>query len=176
MRVSVVKHFAHAIYAGTLLYLNRDLDAVDRLAKRSLELNPNYALAMDMHGMAMMYAGDVEAGLHECRRALEANPRFPANNWFMDSMAIGNFIREDYGAAVEWARRSDQIHADIPRCLLLLITCYCHAGAVAEAGREADRLMQAYSDFRIRDLRRWPFQREQDWSRFIDGLAQARLP
>ena len=168
--------FAHAIYAGTLLYLNRDLDAVARLAKRSLELNPNYALAMDMHGMAMMYAGNAEAGLHDCRRALEANPQFPANNWFMDSMAIGNFLREDYGAAVEWARRSDQIHADIPRCLLLLITCYCHAGAVAEAGREANRLMQACPDFRIGYLRRWPFQREQDWSRFIDGLAQARLP
>jgi adenylate cyclase len=96
---------------------------------------------MDMHGMAMMYAGDAEAGLRECKRALEANPRFPANNWFMDSMAIGNFLREDYGAAVEWARRSDQIHGDIPRCLSLLITCYCHAGAVAEASREADRLI-----------------------------------
>jgi adenylate cyclase len=168
--------FAHVVYAGILLYLKHDLDAVVRQAKRSLELNPNYALAMDMLGMAMMYAGDAEAGLRECKRALEANPRFPANNWFMDSMAIGNFLRKDYEAAVEWARRSDQIHGEIPRCLLLLITGCSHAGAVADAGREADRLMQACPDFRIRDLRRWPFQREQDWSRFIDGLAQARLP
>jgi adenylate cyclase len=168
--------FAHVVYAGILLYLRRDLDAVVLQAKRGLELNPNYALGMDMHGMAMMYAGDAEAGLRECKRALEANPRFPANNWFMDSMAIGNFIREDFEAAVEWARRSDQIHTDIPRCLLLLITCYCHAGAVAEARREADRLMQACSDFRIRDLRRWPFLREQDWARFINGLEQAGLP
>ena len=167
--------FAHVVYAGILLYLKHDLDAVVRLAKRSLELNPNYALAMDMQGMAMMYAGDAEAGLRECKRALEANPRFPANNWFMDSMAIGNFLREDYRAAVEWARRSDQVHSEIPRCLLLLITCCSHAGAVADAGREADRLMQACPDFRIRDLRRWPF-REQDWARFIDGLAQAGLP
>jgi len=92
--------------------------------------------------MAMMYAGDAEAGLRHCKRALEANPRFPANNWFMDYMAVGNFLREDYGAAVEWARRSDEIHGDIPRCLLLLTTCYSHAGAVEEAAREADRLMQ----------------------------------
>jgi adenylate cyclase len=152
--------FANTVYAGILLYLKRDLDAVVRQAKRSLEMNPNYALGMDMLGMAMMYAGDAEAGLRECKRALEANPRFPANNWFMDSMAIGNFLRKEYGAAVEWARRSDQIHADIPRCLLLLITSYCHAGAIAEASREADRLMQACPD----------------WARFIDGLVQARLP
>jgi adenylate cyclase len=167
--------FAHAVYAGIHLYLKRDLDAVVRLAKRSLELNPNYALGMDMLGMAMMYVGDAEAGLRECKRALEANPRFPANNWFMDSMAIGNFVREDYRTAVEWARRSDQIHGEVPRCLLLLITCCSHAGAPADAGREADRLMQVCPEFRIRDLRRWPFQ-ELDWSRFIGGLVQARLP
>jgi adenylate cyclase len=150
--------FAHVVYAGILLYLKHDLDAVVRLAKRSLELNPNYALAMDMQGMAMMYAGDAEAGLRECKRALDANP-----------------LRKDYEAAVEWARRSDQIHGEIPRCLLLLITCCSHAGAVADAGKEADRLMQNCPDFRIRDLRRWPFQ-EEHWSRFIDGLAQTRLP
>jgi class 3 adenylate cyclase/TolB-like protein len=168
--------FAHLVYGLMLLYLKRDLDAAVRQAKRSLELNPNYALSIYLLGMAMMYAGDAEAGLRHCKRALEANPRFPANNWFMDYMAVGNFLREDYGAAVEWARRSDEIHGDIPRCLLLLTTCSSHAGAVEEAAREADRLMQACPDFRIRDLRRWPFLREQDWARFIDGLVQARLP
>jgi adenylate cyclase len=168
--------FAHLVYGLNLLYLKRDLDAAARQAKRSLELNPNYALAIDLLGMTTMYAGDAEAGLHECKRALEANPRFPANNWFMDNMAIGNFLREDYRAAVEWARRSDQIHGDIPRCLLLLITCCTHAGAIAEAASEADRLMRACPDFRMRNLRRWPFLRAQDWARFTDGLVQAQLP
>jgi adenylate cyclase len=168
--------FAHLVYGLNLLYLKRDLDAAARQAKRSLELNPNYAFAIDLIGMTMMYAGHAEAGLRECNRALEANSRFPANNWFMDNLAIGNFLREDYLAAVEWARRSDQIHGDIPRCLLLLITCCTHAGAVADAAREADRLMQACPDFRMRDLRRWPFLREHDWARFTDGLVQSQLP
>jgi class 3 adenylate cyclase/TolB-like protein len=168
--------FAQLIYGLNLLYLKRDLDGAARQAKRSLELNPNYALAIDLLGMTRMYAGDAEAGLRECRRALEANPRFPANNWFMDNMAIGNFLREDYLAAIEWARRSDQVHGDIPRCLLQLISCYAHAGAVADAGREAERFMQACPEFCLRDLRRWPFLREQDWASFSDGLIQAGLP
>jgi TolB-like protein/Tfp pilus assembly protein PilF len=167
--------FAQIVYGLNLLYLKRDLDAAARQAKRGLELNPNYALAIDLLSLTTMYAGHAEARLRECKRALEANPRFPANNWFMDNMAIGNFLREDYLAAVEWARRSDQIHGDIPRCLLLLISCCSHAGSVADAAREADRLMQACPDFRMRDLRRWPF-REHDWARFTDGLVQARLP
>jgi adenylate cyclase len=168
--------FAHLVYGLNVLYLKRDLQAAARQAKRSLELNPKYALAIDLLGMTSMYQGDADTGLHECQRALEASPRFPANNWFMDNMAIGNFLKADYLAAVEWARRSDEIHGDIPRCLLLLITSYALAGSAAEASREAERLMQACPDFRIRDLRRWPFLREQDWARFTEGLMQARLP
>jgi adenylate cyclase len=174
--LNVRSDFAQLVYGLNLLYLKRDLDAAARQAKRSLELNPNYALAIDLLGMTRIYAGDAEAGLRECKRALEANPRFPANNWFMDNMAIGNFLREDYPAAIEWARRSDQIHGDIPRCLLLLINSYTHAGAVADGGREAERLIQVCPDFRIRDLRRWPFLRQQDWARFANGLIKAGLP
>ena len=168
--------FAHMVYGLILLYLRRDLDAALRQARRSLELNPNYALAIDLQGMAMMYSGDAEAGLRESKRALDANPRFPANNWFMDNLSIGNFLRQDYATAIEWARRSDHIHGEIPRCLLLLITCCTRAGAIAEAKREVDRLMQACPDSRIRDLRRWPFLKEQDWTRLTGGLAQAGLP
>ena len=167
--------FAHLVYGLILLYLRRDLDAALRQARRSLELNPNYALAIDLQGMAMMYSGDADAGLRESKRALDANPRFPANNWFMDNLSIGNFLREDYATAIEWSRRSDHIHGEIPRCLLLLITCCTRVGAVAEANREVDRLMQACPDFRIRDLRRWPFLNEQDWTRLTGGLVQAGL-
>jgi len=38
--------FAHLVYGLMLLYLKRDLDAAVRQAKRSLELNPNYALSI----------------------------------------------------------------------------------------------------------------------------------
>ena len=91
-------------------------------------------------------------------------------------MAIGNFLRDDYESAIEWAQRSDQVHGDIPRCLLLLIASNYHAGAVAQARREAERLVQACTGFHIADLRRWPFAREQDWARFVGGLVEAGLP
>src|ERR1700745_602657 len=117
--VNVRSDFAHLVYGLILLYLKRDLDAAARQARRSLELNANYALAIDLQGMAMMYSGDAEAGLRESKRALDANPRFPANNWFMDNLSIGNFLREDYATAIEWARRSDHIHGEIRGCLLL---------------------------------------------------------
>ena len=111
--------FAHLVYGLILLYVKRDLDAAARQARRSLELNANYALAHDLLGMTMLYGGEPEQGLSLCKRALEANPRFPANNWFMDNLALGSFLREDYAAAVQWSRRSDHMHGDMPRCVLL---------------------------------------------------------
>ena len=119
--LNVRSDFAHLVYGLILLYLKIDLYAAARQARRSLELNANYALAIDLLGMTMIYAGDPDQGLTYCKRALEANPRFPANNWFMDNMAIGSFLREDYAASVEWARRSDHMHGDMPRCVLLLM-------------------------------------------------------
>ena len=70
--------FAHLVYGLILLYVKRDLDAAARQARRSLELNANYALAHDLLGMTMLYGGEPDQGLSLCKRALEANPRFPA--------------------------------------------------------------------------------------------------
>jgi hypothetical protein len=42
----------------------------------------------------------------------------------MDNLALASFLREDYAAAVEWARRSDHMHGDMPRCVLLLTASY----------------------------------------------------
>jgi tetratricopeptide (TPR) repeat protein len=168
--------FAHLVYGLILLYVKRDLDAAARQARRSLELNANYALAHDLLGMTMLYGGEPEQGLSLCKRALEANPRFPANNWFMDNLALGSFLREDYAAAVEWARRSDHMHGDMPRCVLLLTASYSRWGKPAEARDQAERLMKGYPDFHISDLRRWPFQNERDWDCFLRGLLDAQLP
>ena len=174
--LNVRSDFAHLVYGLILLYLNRDLDAAARQARRSLELNANYALAIDLLGMTMIYAGDPDQGLSYCKRALEANPRFPANNWFMDNMAIGSFLREDYAAAIEWARRSDHMHGDMPRCVLLLIASYFNWGKLAEAHDQAERLMHIYPDFRVSDLRRWPFRQDKDWDRLVRALVDAQLP
>jgi adenylate cyclase len=168
--------FAHLVYGLILLYLKRDLDAAGRQARRSLELNANYALAHDLLGMTMLYGGEPEQGLRLCKRALEANLRFPANNWFMDNLALGSFLREDYAAAVEWARRSDHMHGDMPRCVLLLTASYSRWGKQAEARDQAKRLIEKCPDFHVSDLRKWPFQNERDWDCVLHCLLDAELP
>ena len=128
--------------------------------------------------MTMIYAGNSDQGLSYCKRALEANLRFPANNWFMDNMAIGNFLREDYAAVVENGPDTrTHMHGDMPRCVLLLIASYLNWGKLAEAHAQAERLMQICPDFRINELRRWrAFDKIKGWDRLLRALLDAQLP
>ena len=168
--------FAHMVLGNIHLYLERDISAAIREAERSLELNPNYALAMATLGLAMIFADQPEEGVGHCLRAVEANPRFPANNWFMEYVSLGHFMRGDHSASIDWARRADQRQRDVPRCLLTLITSCWHTGQPDMAGKEAKRLLHAYPDFCMRDLRSWPFQNPEHWDRFTRGLREVGLP
>src|SRR5205823_12751851 len=96
--------FAHAILGTFNLYGERDIGSAIREAKRSLELNATYILAMDLLGAAMIFSGDAATGVSHCVKAAEANPRFPANAWFMQSVALGHFVLQAYDTAVQWAQ------------------------------------------------------------------------
>ena len=57
-----------------------------------------------------------------------------------------------------------------------LITASWHAGQPEMARKDAERLLHAFPDFRMSDLRRWPFQDPEHWDRFVRGLTEAGLP
>ena len=168
--------FAHLILALLHLYGNRHVASAMREARRCLELNPAYILATDLLGAALIFAGQPEAGLPYCIRAAEANPRFPANAWYMQSVACGYFVLQRYDDAIEWARRADERERNVPRYLLLLAASEWYGGQTDDARRTAARLVETTPGFRLGDLRRWPFQRTHDWDRFHDGLAASGLP
>lgn len=168
--------FAHSILGTFHLYGERDVAAAIREAKRSMELNASYIMAMDLLGAAMIFSGDAAAGVAHCLKAAEANPRFPANAWFMQSVALGHFILQRYDDAVEWAQRADQRERNVPRYLLLLTTAAWHAGQFDLARRAADNLRAGFPEFRLCDLRRWPFQDPGHWSWFCRGLIECGLP
>jgi adenylate cyclase len=168
--------FAHLIMGNILLYCERDIEGAMRETERSLELNPSYILAMDTLGTAKIFAGDVDAGIALCMKAVQADSRFPANNWMMENIATGHFTRGDYQSAIDWARRADQRQHDVPRAMLTLITSASHAGEPETARKEATRLLRACPEFRVGDLRRWPYRDPAHWGRFTRGLAEAGLP
>ena len=97
--------FAHIVLGMIQLLCERDTAAAKREARRALELNPNYTLAMDLLGAATIFSGDAAAGLPHCERAAKANPRFPANGWFMQHVALGRFVLREHEATLAFRRR-----------------------------------------------------------------------
>ncbi len=168
--------FAHMAQGRLYLHWERDTSAAILEAERSLELNPGYVLAMGLMGEAKCFSGDPETGIDYCTKAVETDARFPANHWFMEDIALGNFVREDYGAAIEWAKRADQRQRDVPRILLMLTSASAHAGQAEATAKAAQRLLDSCPNFRVGDLRRWPFQQPAHWERFTSGLIEAGLP
>jgi adenylate cyclase len=168
--------FGHLVQGLLYLHWERDTSAAILEAERALELNDGYPLAMGLMGEARSYSGDPENGIELCTKALETDARFPANHWFMEGIALGNFVTEDYEAAIEWAKRADQRQRDVPRILLMMTAASAHAGQTDAAAKTAQRLLDACPGFRVGDLRHWVFDNADDWTRFTSGLSKAGLP
>ena len=168
--------FAHMAQGLLYLHWERDTSAAILEAERSLELNPGYVLAMGLMAEAKCFSGDPEKGIEYSTKAVETDPRFPANHWYMEDIALGNVVREDYDAAIEWAKRADQRQRDVPRILLMLTSASAHAGQADATGKAAQRLRDSCPNFRVGALRRWAFQEPAHWERFTSGLIEAGLP
>jgi len=168
--------FVHLVLGMIHLLCERDTAAAKREARRALELNPNYTLAMDLLGAALIFSGDASAGLPHCERAAKANPRFPANGWFMQHVALGHFVLGEYEKALEWSQLADERERNVPRYLLLLVAAAWHAGRHELARAQAQKLIGACPELRLRDVRRWPFDDKDDWRRFVGGLEASGLP
>ena len=57
--------FAHAVMSGVLRVCELDFDAAEREARRSLELNPYYSVALTMLGDALVHGGSVDDGIEQ---------------------------------------------------------------------------------------------------------------
>jgi adenylate cyclase len=167
--------FAHCVLGYIRLYYHRDIDGGQRAARRSLELNPNYILSMGLLGATMIFSGQVEAGLAECARGAQAGMRLPNYNWFMEDIALAHFVRRDYAASIAAAETADNRQSDVPRCLLILASAAWHAGKPDLARTTAARLMRVCPEFRLVELRRWPFRHPEPWDRLTLGLVEAGL-
>jgi len=168
--------FAHVVKSILHLYYSVDLEGAKREAERALELNPYHPLAMHHLGNIATFSGDPDTGFELCEKAMNANSRMPMNHFFAQGVATANFGLEQYGDAVAWAKRSDQLGENMVPNLLLLTTSAQRAAMPQLAAAAAKRLLERHPELTLGALRRWPFRDETVWRRFVDGLRGAGLP
>jgi DNA-binding winged helix-turn-helix (wHTH) protein/TolB-like protein/Tfp pilus assembly protein PilF len=127
---------AHATLA--LIAMNYDWDwaGTDRLYRRAIELNPNYATARAWYGEYLAFMGRFDDGLVEIRRAHELDP-------------LSLIIATDIGKVLIIARRYDEAVAQLTAVLDLdphfdaardwRLSALGYRGSLDEALAEVDR-------------------------------------
>ncbi|MFN2425493.1 MAG: adenylate/guanylate cyclase domain-containing protein [Candidatus Binatia bacterium] len=168
--------FAHMTLSLVHLYCEGDIDRAFREAARALELSPFYAIARFSQGLAWVFGGRPAEGLEVCTHTLKASPRMVMNPRIMQAAAIGAFLTNRHEEAVDWVKRADHLAHDVAPTLLILAASAAAAGLAEDAASARDRLLALFPDFRLGEMRRWPFRIAADHDRFMESLAAAGLP
>ena len=83
-----------------------DAQLAKELAYRSLQLNPNSAIALAMTGWIEAILAEPAKALEHLRRADRLSPRDP-RTWFINTgMGMAHFISSQYDEAIVWIKKA----------------------------------------------------------------------
>ena len=163
--------------AHATLRLAKDRERAKELVYRSLELNPNSAVAGAVAGTIEAMSNNPGKALELLHRVQRLSPRDPRNWYIAATFALAYFADGRYEEAVAFNIRALQHN---PRYAASLRVT---AASLALLG-QGDKAFDALQRFRTVDpqatlstLRvRLAFMHDRVWSRLAEGLKQAGLP
>ncbi len=101
-----------------------------REIQKALELAPSSAYALEVSCWIDVSQLRTQAGLAECRKALELDPMSVLNNW---GMASEYYVARDYNDAVEAAKKTLEIDPKYPDAIAVLGGAYEQLGDYKQA-------------------------------------------
>jgi TolB-like protein len=150
------------------------------LFHRSLQVNPNSAIALAITGWVEAAMGNPGKGFELIGRARRLSPRDP-RDWFMSTgMAIACTCDRKYGEAVTWAERALMQNRRFAPALRQFAFALVMTGQRERAAEIVQELLLIEPDFSLSRLRmRVPFGVDSPnsyWATFSDALRSAGLP
>ena len=163
--------------AHATLRLAKDRERAKELAYRSLELNPNSAVAGSVAGTIEAMSNNPSKALELLRRVQRLSPRDPRGWYVTATFAMAHFADGRYEEAVSFTSRALQHN---PRYAASLRVQAASLALLGQRDKAADVLQR----FRTIDPRatlstlrdRLAFMHDRVWSRLAEGLKQAGLP
>jgi TolB-like protein len=157
--------------------LGFDTKRAQELAFRSLETNPNSAIAMTIAGWIEAYSGNYAKGRELLARSQRLNPRDP-RAWFTASgLAIVCLGEERFEEGGEWARKALAQNPRYTVAMRLLAANLANLGQTDGPARAVANMLRVEPDLTIRKLRaRLMFMDDKLWEKLSRGLTLAGLP
>jgi TolB-like protein len=163
--------------ARAILRLQMDPYRARELAFRSLQLNPNSAIASAIAGQIEAVLGNADAALSLLARAQRLSPRDPRGWYIASGMAHAYFRQQRFEEAVSAAKQAILQNPRGAVALRLLAASLVYEGRRNEAAEVVRTVLAIEPDLTLAELRaRNMFHDEVFWREFSEALRLAGLP
>ena len=168
---------ALGIYGHICSIVNKDFDAALYYFDRSLRLNPSLAFIWALSAATYCYIGEPEMALRRLERYGELAPLDPHSSFFECLYTVAYAFKGDYERAVIVGRRCTKAMPDFVAGYKPLIASLGHLGRPDEARPYVEKLLSLEPTFTVEHFgNRYPFKREEDRQRYMEGLRLAGIP
>ena len=169
--------------AGYLIALpGGDMAGGIALVNKSIELNPNSAIALQIVGSLYAFAGDKQNAIACLESSARLDPRYPSLDFYL-GYALAHFVAGEYEATVEW---TGELLRQMPNHVPSLRYRAASLGLLGrlEEGRQVvQRLLELVPNFTITRARRHielelnnPFKTPGVADALYEGLRRCGVP
>jgi adenylate cyclase len=156
--------------------MSRQFDAAVAELTTALELNPSFAFAHAMLGMAYGYAAMPDRGLHHVSLALRLSPRDPQEAPYLSAMGLCHFMAERYSNTVEFQQRCVQLRPHFGSAWRTLAAAAALQGNRDVAASALIEAMRLQPELSVQWVEKYhPIVHEKDRAIYIKGLRAAGL-
>ena len=158
------------------LHLRGDCQAALADARQALALNPQYALAIQLKGEALIFSGKPKEGILLIDRAIASDAHDTTNFYRHWILAMGYFTTGDYDDALAAIEQAIQGALDLPMFDLAKSAILAELGRREEARNAIAHILARWPDATIKTMHKPPFQENEDRKRYLEALREAGLP
>lgn len=158
------------------LHLRRDCHAALADARQALAIDPQFLLAVQLEGDALIHAGKPEEGIPLIEKAIELDPHDPTNFWRHWLLAVGHFVAGRNDAALFEVDQALRGAFDMPLFSLTRAAILQQLGRSEDARAEIAQILARWPGANLATVQKPPFHRREDRERFDNALRAAGLP
>ncbi len=166
---------ALAIMGHCEAFLNHNFEDAVLCFEESLKLNPNSAFAWTLSSATYAYCGEPKEALRRLDHAEQLCPIEPHFGFLFDTAkTVAHTFDQNYKKAVRWGRKTIRKNPHFSNGYKPLIASLGQLGKTSEAAEYLRRLLELEKDFTVeRFVRQYPFKRNTDRDRYVEGLIKA---
>ena len=176
VRLNPNSDFANAILVLALLELAEDHAGAMFVSEQIMQNSPHYAQGQMARAAALISGGETDEGLELALKAigpLKSLRLFSQNAAYL---MMGMLVSHRHSEVLEWGQMVNQRIENVPRILLLMTSAAAHLQDEDLTQRYVGCLIDQHEDFKLSEMRVWPFKRKGDWEHVLAGLVKAGVP